>query len=177
MYNDYGRALSHGGQPRITLTKSLAARGPAGRLTRFCGKYPRPHDAKRHKTQHGKKPFLPHPHHLPPLEFTQGYKRWANRLYMQQRPSGFIISAALYFVNSCRLSGRLLHNQNPHTLPARLRVRQLFHYPVLRPLLAANGHAACFKTVYGLFRPPWRIPFAPPGFFRPLRRTFSRPPG
>ena len=69
------RRLAH----HINQRESLAAREPAGRLTRFCGKYQQRPDEKHQETRRGKKPFLPHPHHLPPAGNLLGV-RWANRL-------------------------------------------------------------------------------------------------
>ena len=49
-YNEHRRALSHGGQPLIDQLTQLTVRGPAGRSTRFCGKYPHCPDEKHQET-------------------------------------------------------------------------------------------------------------------------------
>ena len=92
--------------------------GPAGRSTRFCGKQPRPHGAKRHEAQHGKKPPFPHPHPLPSSSQNPrilrvlpirgpGYKRWANRLYVTA------------FFRSLSYQVRCILSNSPETPPQR----------------------------------------------------------
>ena len=68
---------------------------PAGRLARFCGKYPRPHGAKRQETQYGDKPSFPHPHHLLLTEIA-GDEPTA--YCVQQRPSAPILPKTPFFV-------------------------------------------------------------------------------
>ena len=86
MYNDYGRALLHGGQPyKANSLKPLAVRGPAGRLARFYGKYVSPKGQTHQKPEYHVQPFSPHPRHLPSIQSPGNEpppfaREWADRL-------------------------------------------------------------------------------------------------
>ena len=101
MYNDYGRALLHGGQPyKANSLKPLAVRGPAGRLARFYGKYVSPKGQTHQKPEYRVQPFSSHQLHPP----SQGS---GQPPVMQQRPSAIILPYRPEPVNFRRPIGRL----------------------------------------------------------------------